>query len=137
MKDMNMDALFKQSPEHKALFERIQKLCLSFPGSIERLSHGTPTFFINNKQSFVQYWVNHHNDGIIALWASAAAGVQSILIESNSEVYFRPPYVGHLGWIGIRLDRDATWTEISGVVEDAYLNKAPKKYKDLIIKSTR
>jgi len=123
-----------QSPDNKALFEQIQKRCLALPGTSERLSHGTPTFYINEKRSFVQYWVNHHNDGRVALWASAADGIQSILIESNPEIYFRPPYVGHLGWVGLRLDRDAPWSEISGIIEDAYLNRAPKKYKEMIKK---
>ncbi|WEK56081.1 MAG: MmcQ/YjbR family DNA-binding protein [Candidatus Cohnella colombiensis] len=132
---MDREALFKQSPEHLALFEKIQTLCISFPGTSERLSHGTPTFYVNDKRSFVQYWVNHHNDGRIALWGSAAEGVQSILIESNPEIYFRPPYVGHLGWIGMRLDRNAAWTETSGMIEDAYLNRAPKKYKEMINKN--
>lgn len=131
---MDRDSLFKQSPEQRTLFEKIQNLCHSFPGTSERLSHGTPTFYIGDKRSFLQYWVNHHNDEKIALWGSAADGVQSILIDSKPEIYFRPPYVGHLGWVGLRLDRDAIWSEISGLIEDAYLNRAPKKYKDRIKK---
>lgn len=131
---INMEAFFDQSPHHKLLFEQIQKLCLSFPGTNERLSHGAPTFFIHDKHSFVQYRVNHHNDGRIALWCSSPPGVQSILIASNSEIYFRPAYVGHLGWIGMRLDRDAEWEEISGIIEEAYLNRAPKKYRNMLNK---
>ncbi len=109
------------------LFTKIQSYCLEFPGTSERLSHGAPTFFINDKHSFVQYRVNHHGDGRIALWCSSPPGVQELLIETNSEVYFRPPYVGHLGWIGMRLDRAAEWAEISGIIKEAYLNRAPKK----------
>lgn len=132
---LDLEALFNQSPAHRELFEKIQALCLSFPGTSERLSHGAPTFFINEKLSFVQYHVNHHNDGRIALWCSAPSGVQSLLIESSSEIYFRPAYVGHLGWVGVRLDRDIDWEDISGIIGEAYLNRAPKKYKDMIIKA--
>jgi len=127
---MDMEELFNQSPSYKTLFEKIRSLCLSFPGTGERVSHGAPTFFINDKLSFVQFRVNHHGDGKIALWCSAPDGIQSILIESSPNIYFRPPYVGHLGWIGVRLDRDATWEDISGAIGDAYLNRAPKKYKE-------
>lgn len=126
---MDMELLFEQSPKHKKLFEDIRSLCLSFPGTSERMSHGVPTFFVNDKHSFVQYRVNHHGDGRIALWCSAAPGVQSLFIEATPEIYFKPPYVGHLGWIGLRLDRDAGWEEISGVIGDAYVNRAPKKYR--------
>lgn len=129
---MDMEILFEQSPNHKKLFENIRSLCLSFPGTSERLSHGAPTFFVNDKHSFVQYRVNHHGDGRIALWCSAPPGVQSIFIETTPDIYFKPPYVGHLGWIGLRLDRDAGWTDISGIIGDAYLNRAPKKYREMI-----
>ncbi|MFC4600023.1 MmcQ/YjbR family DNA-binding protein [Cohnella hongkongensis] len=127
---MDMETLFQESATHKELFGRIQSLCLSFPGTTERISHGAPTFFVDQKLSFVQYRVNHHGDGRIALWCSAPSGVQSTLVESDPEIYFRPPYVGHLGWIGMRLDGHAEWDEISSVIGDAYLNRAPKKYKE-------
>jgi hypothetical protein len=114
----------------RALFERIRELCLSLPGTSERTSHGAPTFFIQDKKSFVQYHINHHGDGRIALWCAAPTGIQMMLVESQPNHYYIPAYVGHLGWIGIRLDRDAAWEEISSVIGDAYLTRAPKKLKD-------
>ena len=44
---------------------------------------------------------------------------QEALVEENPEQFFRPPYVGHLGWIGVRLDRKPDWTVVSGLVADA------------------
>ena len=127
---MDMDTLFRTSPEHAELFRRIQSHCLSFPGTSERISHGAPSFFIDGKRSFAQYRVNHHGDGRIALWCSAPEGARSVLTESAPELYFIPPYVGHLGWVGLRLDRGAGWEEIAGLLTEAYLNRAPKKYID-------
>lgn len=127
---MDMESLFQTSPEHKELFLRIRSCCLSFPGTNERISHGAPSFFIHNKLAFAQYRVNHHGDGKIALWCYAPAGVQSMLTESEPDVYFVPPYVGHLGWIGMRLDRGVDFAEIEGVLGDAYMNRAPKKYRE-------
>jgi hypothetical protein len=115
------------SIKNSALLERMRKLCLSFPGTSERTSHGAPTFFIQDKKSFVQYHFNHHGDGRIALWCAAPSGVQMMLVESEPNLYYIPAYVGHLGWIGIRLDRNAAWEEISSVIGDAYLCRAPKK----------
>ncbi|MGO4544053.1 MmcQ/YjbR family DNA-binding protein [Paenibacillus sp. 2TAB23] len=106
---------------------RVRELCLSFPGTSEKLSHGAPSFFVAEKKSFVQYRHNHHNDGKVALWCAAPPGMQALLIESEPSVYYRPAYVGHLGWIGVRLDRSIEWEELVGVIQETYLTRAPKK----------
>ncbi len=46
---------------------------------------------------------NHHNDGHIAVWIPAPPGLQAMLVKSEPEKYFRPPYVGGGGWVGIEL----------------------------------
>jgi hypothetical protein len=107
--------------------ERVRELCLALPETSERLSHGQPTFFIRGKKSFVMYLDNHHDDGRVALWCAAPGGMQEALVESAPEHYFRPPYVGHRGWLGVRLDRDLDWNDIAGAIEDAYLTVAPKQ----------
>jgi hypothetical protein len=107
--------------------ERVRELCLSLPETSERLSHGQPAFFIRGKRSFVMYLDNHHDDGRLALWCAAPEGMQEALVESTPEHYFRPPYVGHRGWIGVRLDRDLDWNDVAGAIEDAYLTVAPKQ----------
>jgi hypothetical protein len=81
----------------------------------------------------VQYHVNHHGDGRIALWCAAPAGIQTMLVASEQGIYFVPPYVGHLGWVGMRLDSNAKWEEIIGTIGDAYLTRAPQKYKKNIL----
>jgi len=107
--------------------ERVRELCLSLPETSERLSHGQPTFFIRGKKSFVMYLDNHHDDGRLALWCAAPEGMQEAIVESTPEHYFRPPYVGHRGWIGVRLDRDLDWNDVAGAIEDAYVTVAPKQ----------
>jgi hypothetical protein len=73
------------------------------PESAEKLSHGEPTFFVR-KKVFVMFANNHHNDGDIAVWVPAPPGDQPLLIKSSPEVFFKPPYVGGRGWVGIELD---------------------------------
>jgi hypothetical protein len=107
--------------------ERVRALCLAFPETSERLSHGQPSFFIAGKKTFVMYLDDHHGDGRLALWLAAPEGMQQALVEAAPEHYFRPPYVGHRGWLGVRLDRDLAWDEIAGAIEDAYLTVAPKR----------
>ncbi|WP_135546508.1 MmcQ/YjbR family DNA-binding protein [Paenibacillus cymbidii] len=112
--------------------DEIRTLIQSFPGTSERISHGAPTFFIGSKLSFVQYHNNHHGDGKLALWCAAAPGMQATLVEAEPELYYVPAYVGYLGWVGLRLDRHARWTDIAATIGDAYLARAPHKYKALI-----
>jgi hypothetical protein len=83
---------------------RVRRMCLSIPGTIEKLSHGEPTFF-TPKRVFAMFANDHHDDGRIAVWLPAAAGVQTALIEEAPEIYFRPPYVGPSGWVGVELSK--------------------------------
>jgi len=110
--------------------ERVRELCLALPETSERPSHGAPSFFIRDKRCFVMYHDNHHDDGRLALWCAAPEGMQHALVDAAPEHYFVPPYVGHRGWLGVRLDRHLDWEEIAGVIEDAWLTIAPKRLAD-------
>jgi hypothetical protein len=107
--------------------DRMRKICLALPETTERPSHGSPTWFIRDKKTFVMFLDNHHGDGRLAIWCAAPAGVQEMLVEEEPARFFRPPYVGHRGWLGVRLDVDVDWDEMAGIVEDAYRMVAPKQ----------
>ena len=68
---------------------------------------------------------DHHDDGRFAMWCAAPDGLQETLAEADPERFFRPPYVGHRGWLGVRLDRGLDWNELAGIAEDAYAEVAP------------
>ena len=106
--------------------ERVREVCLALAGATERLSHGSPTFFAG-KRSFVMFMDNHHRDGRLALWCAAAAGVQEALVAADPERYFVPPYVGHRGWVGVRLDRALSEDEVREACEEAYRVVAAKR----------
>ena len=109
-----------------ALLEGVRDAALALPETTERTSHSAPTFFVR-KKTFVYFWDNHHDDGRVAIWASAPPRVQEEVIESEPDRFFRPPYVGHRGWIGYRLDTGSVdWGEVTAVVADAWRNVAPK-----------
>jgi hypothetical protein len=84
--------------------ERVRRICSTLPETTERLSHGEPTFFVQEKV-FVMFANNHHNDGHIAVWLPVPSGFQSALIEKSPATFFKPPYVGVRGWVGIELDQ--------------------------------
>lgn len=83
---------------------RARRICMSIPGTSEKISHGEPTFF-TPKRVFAMFADNHHGDGRVAVWLPAAPGVQTALIEEAPEIYFRPPYVGVSGWVGVELSK--------------------------------
>jgi hypothetical protein len=106
---------------------RIRRLCLALPEVTERLSHGAPTFFVRDRAAFVNAWIaGHHGDGFPHLWCASSLGVQEARIRSKPETFFRPPYVGHRGWVGVRLDGDVDWAEVEDLCEEAYRTVAPR-----------
>jgi hypothetical protein len=109
-----------------SVYDRVRAICLALPEVTERLSHGEPTWFVRDKKTFVMSANNHHGDGRVAIWCAAPAGAQEALIAEEPDRFFRPPYVGHRGWLGVRLDRAPDWDEIAAIVEDAYRCVAPK-----------
>lgn len=113
-------------------FEPVRAIAIALPETSERLSHGAPTFFIREKKTFVMCMDHHHDDGRLALWCSAEPGIQEELVAQEPDRFFRPPYVGHRGWIGVRLDRDPNWGEVAEIVTDAYRHVAPKTLVKLL-----
>ena len=109
---------------------RLRAVALELPETSERLSHGAPTFFVREKKAFVMVLTNFHGDGRFAIWCAAAPGMQAALVDVDPERFFVPPYVGHRGWLGFRLDRGVDWDELAGIVEDAYAEVAPKRLVD-------
>jgi hypothetical protein len=108
--------------------DRLRAICLAFPEVTERLSHGAPTWFVRDKKVFVTFWDHgHHDNDFPHLWCAAPPGAQQELIAADPKQFFRPPYVGHRGWLGVRLDRDPDWAEIAELCEDAYRVIAPAR----------
>lgn len=98
---------------------RLRRLCLSHPGVEERPSHGEPTWFVRGRRVFVQY-ANRHHDDRVAFWAAAPPGAQEEMVGAAPGRFFRPPYVGGRGWLGVYLDIAVDWDVIASIVEDAY-----------------
>src|SRR5438874_10040315 len=120
-----MRARILRVEERERTLERIRAICLGLPETTERLSHGSPTFFVRDKRAFLMVLTDHHGDGRFAIWCAAPEGMQSMLVDADPEKFFVPPYVGHRGWLGVRLDRGLDWDELAGIAEDAYAEIAP------------
>ena len=109
----------------------MRAICMSLPEVTEKVSHGAPSFFV--RKQFVMLWPDGHHDHHFAhMWCAAPPGVQQELVETEADRFFRPPYVGVRGWLGVRLDRKVDWDEIAAVCKDAYRTVAPKKLAALL-----
>jgi hypothetical protein len=76
----------------------------------------------------VTLWADgHHANQFPHLWCAAPPGAQAELTASEPERFFRPPYVGGRGWIGVRLDGHTDWAEIAELCQDAYHAIAPAR----------
>ncbi|MDQ3577843.1 MAG: MmcQ/YjbR family DNA-binding protein, partial [Actinomycetota bacterium] len=106
--------------------DKLREICLSLPEATERLSHGEPTWFVNEKKVFVTY-ADHHHDDRVGFWCAAPPGVQEEMVAEDPGHFFRPPYVGHRGWLGVYLDVEVDWREVGEMVEEAYRTVAPKR----------
>lgn len=102
----------------KRQLARVRKMCLAIPKVTERLSHGEPTWFAG-KRVVVMFANNHHDDGRVAVWLPAEVGMQAKLIKQEPAKYFRPPYVGCRGWIGIVL-REIADAELNFQIQVAW-----------------
>lgn len=114
------------APTPADALERVRAVCLALPEVQERLSHGSPTFFVRGKTSFVMFMDDHHGDGRLALWCAAPVGAQAEAVQEEPDRFFVPPYVGHRGWLGVRLDRSPDWDEIADICREAFRTVAPK-----------
>jgi hypothetical protein len=112
-----MEGMSMARSEADKHLRRVRRICMTLPEVAERISHGEPTFFLG-KRVFAMSANNHHRDGHVAVWIPAAPGLQEALIEEEPETYFRPPYVGSRGWVGIELAR------VSDEVLAAHIRKA-------------
>jgi len=99
---------------------RLRAICLALPEADERISHGEPTWFAGKGKVFAMLDDHHHGAAHLSIWLPAGLGAQEALIESDAKRYFRPPYVGSSGWVGVVLDDRPDWGVVAWLIEQAY-----------------
>jgi len=99
---------------------RVRAICMALPEAVEKISHGEPTWFAGKGKVFAMFDDHHHASYHVAVWLPAALGAQEALIDSDSKRYFRPPYVGGSGWVGVVLDTRPDWAVVAWLIEQAY-----------------
>lgn len=96
---------------------------MDLPEASEKLAWGDPTFRVRDKI----FAMEKRGDGRVSVWCKAPPGSQEVLVSADPERFFVPPYVGHKGWVGMRLDDDPNWSEVAEIVRRSYRLIAPKR----------
>ena len=113
------------------MLERLRGICLALPETSERPSHGAPSFFVREKKCFLMLLDDHHERRHLRRsGARRRPATRSSSIAADPARFFRPPYVGHRGWLGVRFNDGVDWDELVGIVEDAFATVAPKRLLD-------
>lgn len=105
--------------------DRLRAICLALPEVTERLNHGQPSFVVRGRRTVVQYLDGTDRFGVVGMWCPAPPGVREDLVEAEPDRFYRPE-LGGSEWVGVRLEVDPDWAEITAIVEDAYRVVAPK-----------
>jgi hypothetical protein len=119
----------------KTPLERVREICLALPSATEKIAWGEPTWRAG--KIFVMMNTYHHGDPHLSIVCNAADGVQETLVAAEPKHFYRPPYVGGAGWIGVRLDTGLDWDVVASLIKDAYRATAPKKLVRQLEESSR
>jgi hypothetical protein len=74
---------------------------------------------------------DHHDDGRLAIWCAAPDGVQANLVDTDPARFFRPPYVGHMGWLGVLLP-GIDEIELAAICREAFTTVAPSSVLEML-----
>jgi hypothetical protein len=116
----------KRPGSGRAPLERLRAICMALPEATEKIAWGEPTWRVRGKL-FAQLDDHHHGADHLAVWLPAPFGEQEAMVFTDPERFFRPPYVGPRGWVGVRIDRRPSWTHVTTLVEQAYRQVAPPR----------
>jgi predicted DNA-binding protein (MmcQ/YjbR family) len=119
-------------PAATVIVERLRKLCLALPEANERISHGEPTWFAGKGKVFAMLDNHHHGAKHLGVWLPQPRGVQERLLKEDSARFFKPPYVGPKGWVGVVLDTSPDWKRVASLIRDSYAFVATAKLRALL-----
>ncbi len=118
----------------KPVHARVGQIALALPQVEEKISHGSPCWRVADKRMFAYFWHNHHSDDITAvLVKTSGIEEQEMLIAMDPDSYFKPPYLGPSGWVGVRLDQpDTDWDQVEHRMRESWRLAAPPKLAALM-----
>jgi phosphoribosylglycinamide formyltransferase 1 len=115
-----------RTPE--ALLARVRAIAMALPAAEEAVSHGMPCFRVKGGKMFCYFTQDHHGDRITAIIVKTSGPEeQADLIDQDPDTYYRPPYFGPSGWVGLRLDGSVDWDRVEDRIASSWTQIAPRK----------
>jgi len=111
--------------------DRLRAICLALPETSEKVAWGEPTWRVKGKL-FAQLDNHHHGADHLAVWLPAPLGEQESLVFLDPQRFFRPPYVGSRGWVGVRIDGRPDWKLVASLIQQAYREVAPPRLREAV-----
>ena len=108
--------------------DRLRAICMALPEAEEKPTWGDATFRVRGRI----FAMEKRGDGRVSVWCKAPVGSQMVLVGADPQRFFVPPYVGHKGWVGMRLDDNPGWPEVAALVRRSYRLIAPKRLSALV-----
>ena len=116
-----------RTPEIVAVIERVRELALALPDTTEVIAWGEPTWRVAGKL-FAMFDTHHHGSPHLSVWIPAPPGAQAALIDSDPRRFWRPPYVGHKGWVAVIVDdAEPPWDMVGSLLAEAHRLVAPAR----------
>lgn len=112
--------------DEDALLDRLREIIETWPETIEKLSHGSPTWW-GGRKTFATFHNGSYDRGVPAVWFLAPEGAQEALVSSDPDRFYRPKYLGPRGWVGMRLHEAVDWSEVRAHLLRGYRMVAPKR----------
>ena len=126
-------AIRRRTAASERLIARLRRICMALPEANEKLSHGEPTWFAGKGKVFASVDDHHHGAPHLSVWLPQPFGAQEALIDADPKRFFRPPYVGVSGWVGVVLDTKPDWGVVAGLVRESYLHVATAKLRKALL----
>lgn len=120
-----------RTPPARTPIDRLRVICLRLPETSEKIAWGEPTWRVKGKL-FAQLDNHHHGADHLAVWLPAPLGEQESLVFLDSQRFFRPPYVGSRGWVGVCIDGRPDWKLVTSLVKQAYREVAPPRLREAV-----
>lgn len=117
-----------------ALLVRLREICLAFPETGEKVSHGAAAFHVKGKM-FAYFVHNHHGDQITAVQIKTSGrDEQDMLLEADPDLFLFPPYIGVSGWLSMSVGGEdpVDWDHVAERVRISYRLAAPPKLAALV-----
>ncbi|MCQ4166137.1 MmcQ/YjbR family DNA-binding protein [Tahibacter harae] len=109
------------APAVQKLLQPLREYCLSLPETAEEPRFGSPSWRVG-KRTFATAW--RYDEALcFGFWV----GVEQQGLYTGDARFFIPPYMGHNGWIALRVGAKPNWKEIRSLALHSYRHFALKR----------